>query len=133
LGEASEQHLSLLNLPPDGHFLGATVSRIEVVLDNEPDFPVTTTVDEPVAAFPFALKVTALDFVAGLAEYDTLTPLGRPDTDNVTLPVNPPAPITVIVLVTLDVCLTDKLAGEAESEKLAAGFTVRPTEETVEL
>jgi hypothetical protein len=133
LGEASEQHLSLLNLPPDGHFLEVMVSRIEVVLDNEPDFPVTTTVDVPIAAFPLALKVSTLDFVTGLTEYDTLTPLGRPDADNVTLPVNPPAALTVIVLVAVAVCLSDTLAGEAESEKFGAAFTVSTTEAAAEL
>ena len=42
-----------------------------------------------------------------------MTPLGRPDAASVTLPVNPPMSVTVMVSVTLLPCATDSLVGEA--------------------
>ena len=81
-------------------------------------------IDEPIAALPVALNVSTLDCVVGFVEYETVTPLGRPDTDKVTLPVNPAAGLTVIVLEAVVVCLRATLLGEAESEK-PGGLMVR--------
>jgi hypothetical protein len=47
------------------------------------------TVYCPSAAVLLAVKVSALDEVVGLREKDAVTPLGRPDTARLTLPVNP--------------------------------------------
>lgn len=62
--------------------------RVVVVL-KLPDVPVIVTVKEPVAAVPVAERVKRLLAVAGLVAKLALTPLGKPDADKVTLPVNP--------------------------------------------
>jgi hypothetical protein len=58
------------------------------------------------------------------AANDAVTPLGNPVAARVTLPVNPFAPVTVIVLVPVLPCTTETLVGNAESVKLGAAFTV---------
>jgi hypothetical protein len=60
-----------------------------VAFDKLPDVPVTVTVTVPVAAMLLAASVNVLvvAVVAGLN--DAVTPLGRPDADKVTLPLNP--------------------------------------------
>jgi len=79
----------------------------------------------PVVAVELALRVTTLVEVVGLVPKLAVTPEGNPDADRVTLPVNPPTGLTVIVLFPLLPCVTVKLDGEAESEK--SGFTVALT------
>ena len=54
-----------------------------------PDVPVTVTVKVPVAAGPLADRVKRLLAVAGFVPNVALTPLGKLDTDKVTLPLNP--------------------------------------------
>lgn len=54
-----------------------------------PDVPVTVTVKVPVAAVPLAERVKTLLAVAGFVPKVALTPLGKPDADKVTLPLNP--------------------------------------------
>lgn len=92
------------------------------------DFPVTVTVEVPRVAFPATLKVRMLEFVVGFGEKDAVTPLGRGDTDSVTLPLKPPVGVSEIVLVAEAPCLMVRLGGEAESEKPGAGFTTRTKE-----
>jgi len=60
---------------------------------------------------------------------DALTPLGRPEADRLTVPLNPFCGVTVIVLVPLAPCVMVKLLGEADSVKfgVGTGFTVRET------
>jgi hypothetical protein len=58
---------------------------------------------------------------AGLELKLAVTPLGRPVADSVTLPVNPFAPVTVIVLVLLLPCTTVTLDGDADNVKLGGG------------
>jgi hypothetical protein len=48
---------------------------------------------------------------------DAVTPVGIPDGVRATVPVNPFCGVTVMVLVPLDPCATDKLLGEAERVK----------------
>jgi hypothetical protein len=43
----------------------------------------------PGATEPLAARVIMLNPVAGLGENDAVNPLGRPDTEKFTLPVNP--------------------------------------------
>ena len=43
----------------------------------------------PGVAALVAVSVKVLVVVAGLGDHDAVTPLGRPDTDRFTLPVNP--------------------------------------------
>lgn len=96
---------------------------------SEPEVPVMVTVAVPVVAFELALRVTTLVEFVGLVPKLAVTPEGSPDADRVTLPVNPPEGLTVIVLFPLEPCVTVKLEGEAESEKsgFTAALTVRET------
>src|SRR5580692_2347187 len=64
------------------------------------------------------LTVSARVVVAVRLPKAAVTPLGRPDAARVTLPVNPPTSVTVMVLVPLLPCVTDRLPGESESVKL---------------
>jgi len=79
-----------------------------------------------VAAVLLAVSVRTLVLVvlAGL-NAEAVTPLGRPVTDSITLPVKPFCGVTVMVLVLLEPCM--RLLGDAESLKsgMAAAFTVR--------
>ena len=85
------------------------------------------TVAVPVVAVELAVKVTTLVEVVGLVPKAAVTPAGTPEAESVTLPVNPPEGVTVTVLVPVPPCVTETLAGEAESEKFgaAAATTVR--------
>ena len=80
-----------------------------------PEVPVMVTVDVPSVAVALALRVSTLVPVVGLVANRAVTPLGKPVAARVTLPVNPPAPATVIVSVALLPCPTDRVGGEAES------------------
>ena len=88
-----------------------------VVCVSEPEVPVIVTVDVPVAAVALAVNVTELVDVVGLVPKLAVTPEGKPEADRVTLPVNPPEGVTVMVLLALLPCVTETLEGEAESEK----------------
>jgi hypothetical protein len=68
---------------------------------NVPDVPLMVTVTGPVVAVALAVSVTTLELVAGLVPNASVTPLGSPVAASVTAPVNPPAPVTVMVLVLL--------------------------------
>jgi hypothetical protein len=78
-----------------------TVRAILVVADRLPDVPVMVTVALPVVAVALAVSVSTLLPVVGFVPNDAVTPLGRPDAASVTLPLNPPTSVTVIVLVPL--------------------------------
>jgi hypothetical protein len=95
-----------------------TVNEIDVVCVNEPDVPVIVTVEVPVVAVELAVNVTELVEVVGLVPKLAVTPDGRPDADKLTLPVNPPEGVTVIVLLPLLPWVTLKLLGDADSVKL---------------
>jgi hypothetical protein len=83
--------------------LGAafTVNAIVVEADTLPAVPLMVTVAAPVAAVLLAVSVTTLDPVVGLVANTAVTPLGKPEAERVTLPVNPGAPVTVTVSVAL--------------------------------
>lgn len=95
-----------------------TVRAIVVVALRLPDVPVIVTVAVPVVAVLLAVNVTVLVLVVGFVPKVAVTPLGKPEADRVTLPVNPPTSVTVIVLVPVPPCVTVTLLGEAESVKL---------------
>ena len=95
------------------------VSVTVTVCESEPDVPVIVTAFAPVVAVLLAVKVTVLDVVALAGLNDAVTPLGRPDADNATLPLNPFVGAIVIVLAPFEPCATVKLLGEADSEKSA--------------
>src|ERR1700753_2675129 len=88
---------------------GLTVRAILVVAVKVPDVPVMMTFEVPAVAVLLAVRVSTLDPVVGLVPNTTPTPLGNPDADNVTLPANPPASITVTVSVMADPWVTDRV------------------------
>lgn len=106
-----------------------TVSVMVVLWVKLPEVPVMVTVAVPVVAVLLAVKVTVLVVVALAGLKDAVTPLGSPEADKLTLPLNPLMGVTVTVLLPLPPCVTETLAGEADSEKFgtAAAFTVRVT------
>ncbi len=79
----------------------AMVNAIVVLAVTVPEVPVMVTVDVPGAAELLAVSVSRLEVLVGLVANDAVTPVGRPEAARVTLPVNPPAPVTEIVSVTL--------------------------------
>lgn len=107
------------------------VREIVVVLVNTPDVPVTVTVTVPVVAVLLAVNVNALVPVVLAGLNEGVTPLGRPDADNATLPLKPLSGLTVMVLAPLDPWVIVRALGEAESVKFGGGFTVK--ESVVEL
>ena len=81
----------------------------------------------PVIAEELAVSVRLLVEVVGFVLNDAVTPLGRPDAVSVTLSVNPPTSITVIVLVPpVAPWVTVTLLGEAKSMKLGDDEPVKP-------
>ncbi len=102
-----------------------------VVWVSDPDVPVIVTVEVPTVAVELAVKVTTLVDVVGLVPNDAVTPEGRPEADSVTEPVKPPEGVSVMVLVPLVPCLTVKLAGDAESEKLGVAVALTVSETVV--
>jgi hypothetical protein len=97
--------------------VGFTVRVIVAVLVRLPDIPWMVTVAGPIAATVLAVSINVLVAVAALGLNNAVTPLGSPDTDKLTLPLNPFCGVTVIVLVPLVPCVIVKLSGDAESEK----------------
>ena len=102
-----------------------------VVFVSAPDVPVIVTVAAPTVAVALAVSVTVLLEVVGLAPKLAVMSLGNPDADKLTLPVNPPEGVTVIVLLPLLPWAKLKLAGEAESVKFpikgAGGGKTQPS------
>jgi hypothetical protein len=103
---------------------GAIVSVTLVLAVSDPDVPVIDTVDAPLTAvFGTAIVITvALAELAGLN--DAVTPLGRPDALNVTVPVNPFCGNTEIDAVPPAPGLTLRLVGAAVSENEGGAVTV---------
>ena len=95
-----------------------------------PEVPVMVTVDEPTAAVLLAVSVSTLELVDDAGLNEAVTPLGKPLAVKVTLPVNPPVSVTVMVSVPLAPWATDKVAAEGLSVKLPvpAAFTVSAME-----
>ncbi len=69
----------------------------------------------PGAAAASAVSVKVLDVVVTLGINPAVTPLGNPDNPRLTLPLNPLAGLTVIVLVPLPPCTTLNVLGVAVS------------------
>ena len=67
-----------------GEVVEVTVSATVVVAVRLPEVPVMVTVAEPVVAVLLAVRVSSLLFSAGFELNFAVTPLGNPDTDNVT-------------------------------------------------
>lgn len=98
-----------------------TVRFSVVVCIRLPEVPVIVTIAAPVAAALLAVSVSVLEPVVLVGLNDAVTPLGNPDADSATLPVNPLVGVSVIVAVVLAPCVTDTVVGVAESAKSGAG------------
>ena len=96
-----------------------TVNAMEVLALRLPEVPLMVTVEVPAAAELLAVSVSTLDALAGFVPNDAVTPLGRPEAARVTLPLKPPAAVTVIVSVPLLPSAIAKFEAEGESVKLA--------------
>lgn len=94
-----------------------TVSCMPASLVKLPDTPLTITVDFPPPAPAATVRVSVLVEVVGFGLNAAVTPLGRSDADNVTLPLKPLAGTTVIVLVPLLPWLTLRVNGLGVSVK----------------
>jgi hypothetical protein len=101
-----------------GVAVAVTVTASVVVAVRLPEVPVIVTVELPVVAVELAVRVSTLVPVVGLVPKAAVTPLGRPDAARVTLPLNPPTSVTVMVLLPLLPCVIDRLLGESDSVKL---------------
>lgn len=104
------------------------VRLMDVVWVSVPETPVTVIVDVPTVAVELAVKVRTLVEVVGLVPKAAVTPDGSPDAERVTLPVNPPEGVSVIVLLPAVPCLTVKLEGDAESEKFGVAVALTVSE-----
>lgn len=102
-----------------------TVNARVVVAVKLPEVPVIVTVAAPVVAVLLAISVSTLVPVVGFVPNAAVTPLGRPEAARVTLPVNPPTSVTVMVLVPLPPCVIVRLLGESDSVKLGVDEPAR--------
>ena len=78
-----------------------TVSAMEVVADSVPEVPVIVTGYVPATAVAAAVNVTTLELADEAGLNEAVTPLGRPDAANDTLPVKGLTSVTVMVSVPL--------------------------------
>lgn len=106
-----------------------TVSAILVLAVKLADVPVTVTVAVPFFAVALAVRVRTLLEVVGSWLKDAVTPVGNPETANVTLPANPLCGVIEILLVLpAPPCTSVTVLGDAAKLKLWVGeFTVRLT------
>jgi len=101
---------------------GTIVSEMLVWLDKVPDAPMIVTENVPTAAFAAAVNMTVLDAGSDGGLNEAVTPLGKPEAEKLTAPLNPFCGVTVMTLPPLvALCVTDKLFGEAASVKLGEG------------
>ena len=80
---------------------GLTVSAIVALFVKVPEVPAMVTVDVPAVAVLAALKVTVL-LPAAIAPKVAVTPAGRPDAANATVPLKPFKPVTAMLLAPLE-------------------------------
>ena len=78
---------------------GSTVRLTEVEPVKLPDMPEMVIALVPKVAEPLAVKVNVLVVAAGFGLNPAVTPLGSPEADSVTLPLNPPPSVIVMVVV----------------------------------
>jgi hypothetical protein len=89
-----------------------------VVAVNVPEVPVMVRLEVPVVAVLLAVRVNTLAPVVGLVPNEAVTPVGNPAIASVTLPANPPVPVTVTVSVALLPRVTARVAALGASVKL---------------
>lgn len=96
---------------------GLTVRESVVELVKLPAVPVMVTVAGPVVAVLLALRVNVLAPVVLAGLNDGVTPVGKPESERLTLLLKPLSALTVIVLVPPAPCTIVRLLGDAESVK----------------
>jgi hypothetical protein len=106
---------------------GAMVSAIAVLLTSVPDVPVMVTVGAAATAVLAAVKVTVLVRLAVTEPNVAVTPAGSPEAVKSTAALKPFAALMAMVLEPLAPGVRLKLAGVAESVKLAGAATVSAT------
>jgi len=94
------------------------VRTMVVVAVNVPEVPVMVTVDAPAVAALVAVSVSTVELAEEAGLNEAVTPLGRPDAANETLPVNGLTSVIVIVSVPLAPWAIDRLAADGLREKL---------------
>ena len=104
------------------------MSEIEVVALSVPDVPVMVIGYVPATVVETTARVTTLEVADEAGLNVAVTPVGRPETANVTLPANGLTSVTVIVSVPLAPGATVRVVGEAEMLKLPRPVTVSETE-----
>ena len=107
---------------------GFMVSEMVAVFVKLPEVPVMVTGKVPTAAVLTAVKVSVLVVAVLLGLKEAVTPLGRPEADNVTALLKPFCGVTVMVFVPVAPCVIVTLLKEVDSEKLGAGGAGRVTE-----
>ena len=119
--------ISLSNQPGEKSLAAKTVSESVVEFANVPHVPVTVTVAGPVVATLLAISVNVLEPGVGFGLNKAVTPLGKPETDKVTLLLKPFCGATAIAVMPLPPCGIPKLLGDAESVKFGPGVIVTET------
>ena len=97
------------------------VNAMAVLAVRVAEVPVIITVYVPAAAELLAASVITLDAALGFVPNVAVTPVGTPDAARVTLPLNPPMSVTLMVLVPLLPAATVSVSGAGESVKPGAG------------
>jgi len=105
-----------------------TISEIEVVALRVPEVPVMVIGYVPATVDEAAARVTTLELADEVGLNVAVTPVGRPEAANVTLPANGLTSVTVMVSVPLAPGGTVRLVGEAERLKLPSPVTVSEME-----
>jgi hypothetical protein len=82
-----------------------------------PETPLIVARYDPRTAELLTVSVSTLLSLAGLVPNEAVTPVGKPETESVTAPVNPPTSCTAIVAVPLAPGLMLRLLVEADSWK----------------
>ena len=89
------------------------------------DVPVTVTANVPGAAVALAVRVSVVPLLEGFGVNAAVTPSGRPEAVNVTVPLKPFEGVIVIALVSWPPCPTLKVLGLAVSVKPAGQLFTR--------
>ena len=105
-----------------------TVREIVVDLVSAPFTPFIVTVKVPVVAVALAVRVSVLVVAVLVGLNEAVTPLGKPEAERLTVPLNPLSGLTVMVLLMCAPCVTPRPDGAADRVKLGAGVTVSETE-----
>jgi hypothetical protein len=103
---------------------GTTVSVMGTVAVLLPEVPVMVTVYAPAVTVLPTVSVRTVEVAEDVGLNEEVTPLGRPDMLNDTVPVNPGRSVTVMVSVPLVPWVTERLLDDAARVKPVAGMVM---------